>query len=99
MFCNFYGKVLLPPKNVEHTRSDLQLALAEIEQASEQHGIRDRIVAVEMTGTYHLPVKRAFRQAGWDKAAWGSSLGSTRLANTAPPHDRDRSCVLSTQGS
>ena len=66
MFCDFYGRVLLPPKNVEHTRSDLQLAIAEIDQASTQYDIRDRIVAVEMTGTYHLPVKRAFRQAGWD---------------------------------
>lgn len=29
-------------------------------------GITDSIVAVEMTGVYHRPVQRAFRQAGFD---------------------------------
>jgi len=66
MFCDFYGKVLVPPTPVEHTRSDFQLATVRLRQACEQHGIRDRIVAVEMTGVYHRPVQRAFRKAGYE---------------------------------
>jgi transposase len=66
MFCNFYGKVLVPPSEVEHTKAHLQLAIAQIQEATRQHGIRDHIAAIEMTGTYHLPVKRTFRQAGWE---------------------------------
>jgi len=47
MFCDFCGKVLLRPKHLEHTRSDLQLALAEIDPASKQRALRDRIASVE----------------------------------------------------
>jgi len=64
MFCDFYGNVLLPPTPVEHTRSDLQLATVQLREACQQHGIRDHVVAVEMTGVYHRPVQRAFRKAG-----------------------------------
>ena len=64
MFCNFYGKILAPPTPVEHTRNDLLLATNRLRDARQQHGIRDHIVAVEMTGTYHRPVQRAFRKAG-----------------------------------
>jgi transposase len=64
MFCNFYGKILVPPTPVEHTRNDLLLATNRLRDARQQHGIRDHIVAVEMTGTYHRPVQRAFRKAG-----------------------------------
>lgn len=64
LFCDFYGKVLVPYTPVEHTRSDLQLATVQVREACQRHGIRDHIVAVEMTGTYHRPVQRAFRKAG-----------------------------------
>lgn len=64
MFCDFYGKVLLPPTPVEHTRAGLQFAVLQLQEAIECHAIRDHIVAVEMTGTYHRPVQRAFREAG-----------------------------------
>jgi len=64
MLCDFYGQVLIPPTVVEHRRTELQLATVQLHEACERHGLRDHIVAVEMTGTYHRPVQRAFRQAG-----------------------------------
>jgi transposase len=64
MLCDFYGKVLIPPTVVEHQRAALELATSQLREAIEQHGLQDHIVAVEMTGTYHRPVQRAFRKAG-----------------------------------
>jgi len=64
MLCDFYGKVLLPPTVVEHRRAALEMATLQLREACEEHGLRDHIVAVEMTGTYHRPVQRAFRRAG-----------------------------------
>ncbi len=64
MLCDFYGKVLIPPTVVEHQRAALELATVQLREAIEQHGLEDHIVAVEMTGTYHRPVQRAFRKAG-----------------------------------
>jgi transposase len=66
MFCDFYGKVLVPPSSVEHRRGDLKVAVARLRQAVQSHGIKDQIVCVEMTGTYHLIVWRAFRDAGFE---------------------------------
>jgi len=64
MLCDFYGKVLVPPTEVEHARAQMQLATLQFREACQQHQIRDAIVAVEMTGTYHRPIQRAFRAAG-----------------------------------
>lgn len=64
MLCDFYGRVLIEPTVVEHQRTALQLATAQLREACEQHGLKDHFVAVEMTGAYHRPVQRAFRQAG-----------------------------------
>jgi len=64
MLCDFYGKVLVPPTEVEHARAPMQLATVQFQEACRQHDIRDAIVAVEMTGTYHRPIQRAFRKAG-----------------------------------
>ncbi len=35
-----------------------------MQEACEKHGLQDHLVAIEMTGTYHRPVQRAFRRAG-----------------------------------
>ncbi len=64
MLCDFYGKVLVPPTEVEHARVQMELATIQFKEACEQHKILDAIVAVEMTGTYHRPIQRAFRKAG-----------------------------------
>ena len=64
MFCDFYGKLLVPPTEVEHARAQMQLAIVQFREAYKKHGLKDAIVAVEMTGTYHHPIQRAFREAG-----------------------------------
>lgn len=64
MLCDFYGRVLIPPTIVEHQRAALQLATVQLREACQRHGLADHIVAVEMTGTFHRPVQRAFRRAG-----------------------------------
>lgn len=66
MLCDFYGKILVSPTKVEHTRTHLQLATMLVDKAREQHNLADLVVAVEMTGTYHRPVQRAFRHAGYE---------------------------------
>jgi transposase len=64
MLCDFYGKMLVPPRIVEHQRAALQLAVFQVQEACREFQLHDHIVAVEMTGTYHRPVQRAFRTAG-----------------------------------
>src|SRR6516164_10798040 len=49
MLCDFYGKVLIPPTTVEHNRPELDLALAQLQAARQEHDLRDLIVAVERT--------------------------------------------------
>ena len=66
MLVDFYGNILSPPANVEHNRNAFQLAVFTLKQAVEKHDLKDVIVAVEMTGTYHKPPMRAFREAGFE---------------------------------
>ena len=66
MLSDFYGKLLVPPTKVEHARAQMQLAIVQFRDACKKHGIKDAIVAIEMTGTYHRPIQRAFRDAGCD---------------------------------
>ena len=63
MLCNFYGKVIIEPTGVEHTRGGLRAMTQSIAEACQAEGLTDTIVAVEMTGIYHKPVYRAFRKA------------------------------------
>ncbi len=41
-------------------------ALDHLRQAPPPHDLRDRVVALERTGSYHQPSPRALRQAGYD---------------------------------
>src|SRR3990172_8115144 len=66
MLCNFYGKVIIEPTNVEHTAGELRVMTQQVTEACQSEGLTDTIVAVEMTGIYHKPVYRAFRKAGFD---------------------------------
>ena len=66
MLCNFYGKVIVEPTQVEHTAFGLQAMTQFVAQACKAEGLTDTIVAVEMTGIYHKPVQRAFRKAKFD---------------------------------
>jgi transposase len=64
MMADFYGKILIPPTVVEHNARGFRQAIATIEEHIGISTIRDRIVAVERTGKFHHPVKRAFAAAG-----------------------------------
>jgi transposase len=66
MLTDFYGNVLLPPAVVGHNRVELELAVLAARDAIERHGLLDVLVAVERTGRYHHPIKRAFGAAGFD---------------------------------
>ena len=65
-FCDFYGRILVEPTEVEHRRGDFQQTIQLLKLAIQKHDIKDTIVCVEMTGTYHLVVLRAFREAGFE---------------------------------
>jgi transposase len=66
LLADFYGRTLLEPTTLPHTRGDFQAALDRLRQAVQQHDLRDLVVAIERTGDYHRPVQLAFRQAGFD---------------------------------
>jgi transposase len=64
MLTDFYGKILITPTPVEHTRQGLADFAAAIRRAMTDHHLGDLVVAVERTGNYHLPVRRAAVAAG-----------------------------------
>src|SRR5262245_7096693 len=64
MLTDFYGNIITPPTTVEHTRPGLDDFTARIRRAMTDCDLRDLIVAIERTGNYHLPVKRAAIAAG-----------------------------------
>ena len=59
MLADFYGRILIPPTVVEHNKQGFDSMIAEIRSAIQSHGLGDVLVAIERTGIYHLPVKRA----------------------------------------
>src|ERR1700692_4948694 len=50
LLADFYGRRLIPPTEVEHTRPALAAAVAQIREAFEHHQLRDGIAAIERTG-------------------------------------------------
>jgi transposase len=64
MLTDFYGNILIGPTIVEHTRQGLDDFTARIRRAGTDHDLRDLVVAVERTGHYHAPIKRAAVAAG-----------------------------------
>lgn len=66
MLTDFFGNVLVPPTFVDHQQSAFRAAHACLQQAIKRHPLRDLLVAIERTGTYHRPVQEFFRQAGYD---------------------------------
>jgi len=66
MLSDFYGRVLVEPTPVEHTRPGLQLAVELVRATAREHGLKEVLVAVERTGNYHRPVQRAFAAAGFE---------------------------------
>jgi len=66
MLTDFYARLLIPPTVLDHRRDAFDHAIAQIRQAMVDHQLHDLVVAVERTGRYHLPVKRAFTAAGFE---------------------------------
>src|SRR5271165_6656667 len=66
MLTDFYGRILVPPTEVEHTQACFASMIERLRTALEQAGIRDQIVVIERTGRYHRPVQRAFAKAGFE---------------------------------
>jgi transposase len=63
---DFYGRTLLEPSTLPHSRGDFQAAIDRLRQAMSQHALKDLVVVIERTGEYHRPVQLAFRAAGFD---------------------------------
>ena len=66
MLADFFGKVLVAPVEVPHTQAGFRAALQQLRQAILDHRLDDLVVAVERTGHYHQPVRRAFADAGFE---------------------------------
>lgn len=64
MLSDFYGNILIQTTVVEHTSRGLGDFTARIRRAMADHDLRDLIVAIERTGHYHAPIKRAAVAAG-----------------------------------
>jgi transposase len=60
MFADFYGKVLIAPSELDHTKTAFTSAAQRIREAATEHQICDMIVVVERTGRYHQVVRDAF---------------------------------------
>jgi transposase len=66
LLADFYGRVLIAPAVVEHTRPALDAAVAEVRQAFAEYQLHDGLVAIERTGRYHRVVQRTFAAAGFE---------------------------------
>lgn len=66
LFADFFGNLLIEPTTLPHDRNSFRAAIERIRQTMAERGIRDGVVAIEMTGDYHRPVQRAFRDARFE---------------------------------
>ena len=66
MLCSFFGKVLIEPTEVEHTKGHLSAAVLQLKQAIKFHSLKDVVVAIERTGNYHEIPRRTFTAAGFE---------------------------------
>jgi transposase len=58
MLTDFFGKILAPPTIVEHQEPAFRQLVARLALTRDQHQLRDLIVAIERTGSYHHHLKR-----------------------------------------
>jgi transposase len=66
LLCDFYGNVLIEPTQLEHTQTALRATIDRIRSVMNERGLRDSVIAIEATGSYHRPVHDAFRRAAFD---------------------------------
>ena len=86
MLCDFYGNMLVPPSVVAHRRPDFEQAVGQLREATGKHGIKDVLVAVERTGRYHHPVKRALALSERPGRSSGWAAGGLRQPQAAGRH-------------
>ena len=87
MFHDFCGRLRVPSTDVEHARARMPLAIAQLREAYQKQGLKDAIVAVDMTATHHWPIQGTFRAAGCDNRRVGKlvSAGSQSRKSTRAP--------------
>jgi transposase len=66
MLCDFFGKVLIEPTQVMHTRNGFRKTVQQIEEQTKLSKLGKVIVVVERAGTYHELPKRVFSEAGYN---------------------------------
>src|SRR5215472_706023 len=66
LLADFYGRLLIAPTPVAHTRPALEAAVAQVRAAFATHQLQDGLVAIERTGRYHRVVQRTFSAAGFE---------------------------------
>ena len=66
LLTDFYGRVLIAPTTVAHSRPELDAAVAQVRRAFADHQLHDGVVAIERTGRYHRVVQRTFAAAGFE---------------------------------
>src|SRR5262249_6497520 len=86
---DFYGRPLLEPTTLPHSRGDFQAAIDRIRHAVRQHNLGDLVVAIERTGEYHRPVQLAFRQAGFETRLVHPFTSQQYLQPADPGHKTD----------
>jgi transposase len=87
MIADFYGKMLVEPFTVEHSRTELSLFVTRLRMELARHHIRDAIIAIERTGRFHHLVRDACRDAGWD-VRLVHPMATTRMRHPANPGDK-----------
>src|SRR5437016_9724930 len=60
LLADFYGRPLISPTTVAHSRPELDAAVTQVRQAFATYELRDGLVAIERTGRYHRVVQRTF---------------------------------------
>jgi transposase len=66
MLADFYSRVLIEPTTVAHDRLGLDAAVQSVRDAAARHALKDLIVVVERTGSYHRVIQRAFTKARFE---------------------------------
>jgi len=66
LLADFYGRFLIAPTVVAHSRHALDSAIVQVQRAFTQHQLGDGVVTIERTGRYHRLVQRAFAAAGFE---------------------------------
>jgi transposase len=66
LLADFYGKVLLTPREIRNDRGGFEAAIQAVREAARAFQLAVVIVAVERTGRFHTPVQAAFQAAGFE---------------------------------